>query len=248
MQLLRTIIIEDEIQSQIVLNNMLKAHGDVVEVIGIFDTVAKAVAFLREHEVDLLFLDIELPNESGFSLFEYYCKPHLKVIFTTAYNQYALQAFRLSAVDYLLKPLDRQDLKEALLKVQKLEANARLNEAYKLLLENLQAGNSRLAISHQNGYDIVETDDILWLEADVNYTTIHLKSKRNVTVAKTLRVFEDSLDPANFFRISRGAIVNVDSIIRLNRSAPLSVTLCDQSTLPVSDSRKDEFLNLYKKI
>lgn len=248
MQLLKTIIIEDEIQSQIVLSNMLKAHADVVEVIGIFDTVAKAIEFLKHHDADLLFLDIELPNESGFSFFEYYHKPHLKVIFTTAYNQYALQAFKLSAVDYLLKPLDINDLKEAVLKVQKMEVNTKLNEAYKMLMENLQGGHNRLAISHQNGYDIVETNDILWLEADVNYTTIHLKSKRNVTVAKTLRIFEDSLDPANFFRISRGAIVNVDSIVRLNRSNPLSITLIDQSTLPVSDSRKDEFLNLYKRI
>ncbi|MBK9109098.1 MAG: LytTR family transcriptional regulator [Saprospiraceae bacterium] len=95
---------------------------------------------------------------------------------------------------------------------------------------------------------MVETNDILWLEGEINYTKIHLRSMRNVTVAKTLRIFEDSLDPQKFFRISRSAIVNIDHITRLNRNNALSITLTDNSTIAVSEARKEDFLTLYKKI
>lgn len=248
MHKLKAIIIEDEEQSQIAIKNMLESHRDLVSVLGIFETVAQALPFLKANDISLVFLDIELPNESGFSLFNYKLSANLKVIFTTAYNQYAVQAFKISAVDYLLKPLDPQELKEAILKVRRLDANHKMNEAYRILIDNLHYGNNRIAISHQNGYDMVETNDILWLEAEINYTTIHLRSKRNVTVAKTLRIFEDSLDPQKFFRISRSAIVNIDHITRLNRNNALSITLSDNSTIPVSEARKEEFLTLYKKI
>lgn len=248
MHKLKAIIIEDEPQSQIALQNMLEFHRDLITLMGTFETVQPAAVFLKSHDVDIVFLDIELPNESGFSLFNYKLNPKLKVIFTTAYNQYAVQAFKISAVDYLLKPLDPQELREAILKVQRLDTNHKMNEAYKILIENLHHGNNRIAISHQNGYDMVETNDILWLEAEINYTTIHLRSKRNVTVAKTLRIFEESLDPQKFFRISRSAIVNIDHITRLNRNNALSITLIDNSTIAVSEARKEDFLTLYKKI
>ncbi|MBK8956764.1 MAG: response regulator transcription factor [Saprospiraceae bacterium] len=248
MLVLNAIIIEDEKQSQVALIKMLGSLTEYVSVVAVFESVAQAVPYLRSHEVDLVFLDIELPNESGFGLFNYNLNPNLKVIFTTAYNHYAIQAFKISAVDYLLKPLDRDELRDAVIKVRKIDANHRMNEAYKILIDNLNQGNTRIAISHQNGYDMVETSDILWLEAEINYTTIHLRSKRNVTVAKTLRIFEESLDPQKFFRISRSAIVNVEHITRLNRNQALTITLTDSSTISVSEARKDEFLNLYKKI
>ncbi|MBK9109055.1 MAG: response regulator transcription factor [Saprospiraceae bacterium] len=248
MHKLKAIIIEDEEQSQLAIKNMLESHNDMISVLGIFETVAQALPFLKVNDVSLVFLDIELPNESGFSLFNYKLNSNLKVIFTTAYNQYAVQAFKISAVDYLLKPLDPIELKEAILKVHRLDANHKMNEAYRILIDNLHYGNNRIAISHQNGYDMVETNDILWLEAEINYTTIHLRSKRNVTVAKTLRIFEDSLDPQKFFRISRSAIVNIDHITRLNRNNALSITLTDNSTIAVSEARKEDFLTLYKKI
>ncbi len=245
---IKAIIIEDEPESQVALATMLKTHCETVDLLGIFTNIKSAVDYLRGHEVELIFLDIELPGESGFSLFNYKIKSTTKIIFTTAYNQYAVQAFKISAVDYLLKPLDVQELKDAVGKVVKMESSHMLNEAYRILIENLNHGNNRLAISHQNGYDMVETNDILWLEAEINYTTIHLKSKRNVTVAKTLRIFEESLDSNKFFRISRSAIVNIDHIVRLNKNNTLSLTLVDNSTIPVSESRKDDFLTLYKRI
>ncbi len=245
---IKAIIIEDEPKSQEALATMLKVHCQTVELLGIFNTVKTAVDFIKGHEIELIFLDIELPGDSGFSLFNYNINSYIKIIFTTAYNQYAVQAFKISAVDYLLKPLDVQELKDAVGKVIKMDSNHKMNEAYRILVENLNQGNNRLAISHQNGYDMVETNDILWLEAEINYTTIHMKSKRNVTVAKTLRIFEDSLDPHRFFRISRGAIVNIDHIVRLNKNNTLSITLTDNSTIPVSEARKEDFLTLYKRI
>lgn len=248
MNKIRALIVEDEIHSQEVLANLIHKHVELVDILGIVSSVEQAVDFLQKKKVDLIFLDIELPGSSGFELFNYKLDPEIKVIFTTAYNQYAVQAFKISAVDYLLKPIDPTELKNAVQKVIKMENNVKLNEAYKILMENLHNGNTKIAVSHQNGYDLIETNDILWLEAEINYTTIHLKSKRNVTVAKTLRIFEDSLDPNQFFRISRSAIVNIDHIIKLNKNNALSITLVDNSSIPVSEARKDDFLMLYKKI
>ncbi|MBV6473591.1 MAG: hypothetical protein JPMHGGIA_01884 [Saprospiraceae bacterium] len=245
---LKSIIVEDELQSQVALQSMLDLHTDKLSVEGIFDSVRKANGFMQDHEVDLVFLDIELPNESGFALFENCIHKNIKIIFTTAYNHYAIQAFKISAVDYLLKPIDPQELREAIEKAIRIENEHRLTEAYKILVENLTHGNNRLAIAHQGGYDMVEMADILWLEAEINYTTLHLCQGRRVTVAKTLRLFEDALDPQNFYRISRGAIVNLGRIVRLHRDGGLTVTLSDSTVLPVADSRKEGFFNYFTRI
>lgn len=246
---LKTVIIEDEKESQATLVNMLKMYCDDIELLDVFDSVAKAVPFIKMNKVQLVFLDIELPNESGFSLFDYFSQPDFSIIFTTAYNQYAVKAFKLSAVDYLLKPIDLGDLKNSIEKVKRLDKQySRMDEVYKMLLQNIHHGSQRIAIAHQNGYDLIEINEILWLEAEINYTTIHLKSSSRITVAKTLKMFEEFLDPVQFFRISRSAIVNIKYIIKFQKLNGLHVTLIDNSIIPLSEARKEEFLALYKRI
>lgn len=248
MNKLRSLIIEDEKENQATLVNMLTMYCQDVEILEVFDTVAKAVPFIKSNNIHLIFLDIELPGESGFSLFDYISHPSFNIIFTTAYNQYAVKAFKLSAVDYLLKPIDLTDLKQSIEKVKKLDNHHKMDEVYQMLVQNIQHGSQRIAVAHQNGYDLVEINEILWLEADINYTIIHLKSNGKIIVAKTLKMFEDFLDPNQFIRISRGAIVNIKYIIRFQKQAGLSVTLIDNSIISLSETRKEEFLSMYKKI
>ncbi len=248
MNKLKAVIIEDEIESQATLVNMIRMYCSEVELYAVFDSVAKAVPFLKTNEVHFIFLDIELPGESGFSLFDYFPNPEFKIIFTTAYNQYAVKAFKLSAIDYLLKPIDLNDLKNAIEKVKRLDNNHKMDEVYKMLVQNVHHGSQRIAIAHQNGYDLIEVNEILWLEAEINYTIIHLRSNGKITVAKTLKMFEEFLDPGQFFRTSRGSIVNIKYIIKFQKQNGLNITLIDNSVVPLSETRKEEFLALYKKI
>lgn len=248
MNKLRSIIIEDEKESQATLVNMINMYCDNVELVGEFDSVSNAVAFIKSNDIQLIFLDIELPGESGFSIFEYFTNPEFSIIFTTAYNQYAVKAFKLSAIDYLLKPIDLTELKNAIQKVKRIGHHHKMDEVYKMLIQNVQNGSQRIAIAHQNGYDLVEINEILWLEAEINYTSIHLKSNGKITVAKTLKMFEEFLDPSQFFRVSRSAIVNIKYIVRFQKLNGLNITLIDNSVIPLAETRKDEFLTLYKKI
>lgn len=248
MNKLRSIIIEDEKESQATLTNMIQMYCEDVELLGVFDSVAKSVLFIKSNNVQLIFLDIELPGESGFSIFDYFPHPSFRIIFTTAYNQYAVKAFKLSAVDYLLKPIDLADLKNSIEKVKRLDNNHKMDEVYNMLTQNIQNGSQRIALAHQNGYDLVEINEILWFEAEINYTTIHMKSNSKITVAKTLKMFEEFLDPNLFFRISRSAIVNIKYIVKFQKQNGLSITLIDNSIIPLSETRKDEFLALYKRI
>lgn len=249
MNLVSTIIIEDELESQLVLARMIETNCKSLKLDGVFSNVISAVEYIKNANVDLIFLDIELPGESGFSLFSYFPNPKFHVIFTTAFNDHAVKAFKFSAVDFILKPVDLNDLLDAVVKFDRLYYLNNLEHNYRALISNLQLKDKkRFAVNHQSGFDLVELDDILWLQADINYTIIHLKSGGNVTIAKTLKLFEDYLDPEKFIRISRSAMVNINYITKFNKHNSLQITLIDKSVLPVSESRREELLSLYEKI
>lgn len=243
-----TIIIEDEIESQGVLVEMIDNYCKKLKICGVFGSVSDACLFIKKNKVDLIFLDIELPNESGFSLFEYFPSPKFFIIFTTAFNNHAVKAFKFSAIDYILKPIDYFDLINAVSKFERLNYLNTMENNYHALISNIRNNDEkRFAVNHQSGFDMIDYDEVLWLEADINYTKIHMRSRGIVTIAKTLKLFEDYLDPNRFFRISRSAIVNIDYIIKFHKNNLFYVTLIDKSNLQVSESRKDELLSLYNK-
>jgi len=244
-----TIIIEDEFESQTLIARMIELHCKNLKLCGVFNSVKEASQYIKKNKVDLIFLDIELPNESGFSLFEYFPSPKFFVIFTTAYNNHAVKAFKFSAIDYILKPIDYLDLINAVSKFERLFYLNSIEINYQALISNMKIkDDKRFAVNHQSGFDMIDYDEVLWLEADVNYTRIHMRSRGIVTIAKTLKLFEDYLDSSRFFRISRSAIVNIDYIIKFHKNTSFYVTLIDKSNLQVSESRKDELLALYNRI
>ena len=189
-----------------------------------------------------------MQGESGFNLFTFIPNPKFKIIFTTAYNQYAVKAFKFSAIDYLMKPIDLNELRSAITKVIELEEFIKTNELYNILIHNIKNGSNQIAITHQNGFDLINISDIVWLEAEVNYTSIHLSNGSKITVAKTLKHFEDYLDSNMFFRVSRSAIVNIRCISKFHKQNALTVTMTDRSTITVSEARKDELLSIYHRI
>ncbi|HMR43084.1 MAG TPA: LytTR family DNA-binding domain-containing protein [Saprospiraceae bacterium] len=245
---IRAIIVEDEESSQITLQNLLEKFCENVEVLGIAANVMEAVKLINKQSPDLVFLDIELPGQNGFELLDFYNKIPFEIVFTTAYDIYALKAIKLSAVDYLLKPIDLEELQDALKKVVLKRELHWQNKRIALLKENLNNSFQRLALPVQDGFEFVEIDDIVRLEANGNYTQFFFVSGDKILISKTLKYFEEVLSEHNFFRINRSDFISLKHIKKLSRNKKVIVSMKDGNDLGVAESRRDEFLQKMEKV
>jgi two-component system, LytTR family, response regulator len=242
MDKIKTIIVDDEENACLVLRNLIRDYCPELEIINEANDVKSAVKIINNNKVDLVFLDVEMPDENGFALFDYFNKPAFETIFCTAYSQYAINAFEVSAVDYLLKPLGISKLKEAVEKVvSKLENKISINNI-PILKENLSTNKiKKIGIHIGDGIVFMEINDILYFEADGSYTIIHHKNGKDLAVKK-IKHFEDLLaTDTRFFRIHRSYYVNITLIKKYSKKDGLSVTYDDKILLPISREKKEEF-------
>lgn len=241
MKTIKAIIVDDEENARLILKNFVSEYCPSVEIIAEAEDVKSAVKLINKNEVDLVFLDIEMPNENGFALFDYFNKPNFDTIFCTAYSEFAIKAFEVSATDYLLKPIGLTKLKEAIEKVEakRLIKNIGNIEALK---ENLsQKEIKKIGILIGDGIVFMDLNDILYFEADGSYTTIHHKNGSDLTVKK-IKHFEDLLsNDKRFFRIHRSYLINVSLIKKYSKKEGLSVTYDERTLLPISREKKEEF-------
>ena len=244
---LKVIIVEDEENSRVALFNMLTMFCDNIEVVEQVDSVPTAVQAIQIHQPDLVFLDIEMPGQNGFKLFDYFPKPNFEVIFTTAYDQYAVKAFRLAAADYLLKPVDLEELRAAIKKVIEKKDYKVVQDKITALKENLNNFFQKLALPTNEGFIFVEIRNIIRCEASGNYTHFFLKNKERIIVSKTLKVFAQILNDFNFFRISRSHLINLNYVKKYGRQKNPTITMEDGSILSLSENRKNEFLTIIEK-
>ncbi|MFK8007144.1 MAG: LytR/AlgR family response regulator transcription factor [Saprospiraceae bacterium] len=240
---MKTIIVEDEEKSRLTLANMLNNYCEGVEIIDSVDSIAKAVISIKKNKPDFIFLDIEFPGENGFSIFEHFPDPDFEIVFTTAYDTYALQALKMSAVDYLLKPIDLEDLQAAIIKVQDKKNIEASKFRVSILKGNINNQFQKLALPTNDGFSFVELNDILRCEAEGNYTLFHMNNASKIVVCRTLKTYHDILTDFNFFRISRSQLINLKYIKNFTRKRNSTVTMTDGSILSVSFGRKDEFLS-----
>lgn len=245
---LSAIIVEDELDSQLSLKNMLNKFCEGIQVVATVNRVHRAVQVIKELQPDIVFLDIELPNEKGFALFDYFPAPSFEVIFTTAYNQYALKAFKLSAIDYLLKPIDIDELRNAIRLVQEKKSFEVNQQRLEILKENLNSLNQRLALPTMEGYSFVELKNILYCEAQGNYTTFYLLNQEKIMVSKILKIYANLLQEFNFFRVSRSHLVNINHVKKYGRSKSPTVTMNDGTTVNVSVNRREAFLDQINRL
>lgn len=240
---IRAIIVDDEENARLIINNFICEFCPSVSIVGEAEDVKTAVKLINKNDVDLVFLDIEMPNENGFALFDYFNKPTFDTIFCTAYSEYALRAFEVSATDYLLKPVGVTKLKEAIEKVENKRASKHSNsDNIPVLKENL-AGKEikKIGILIGDGIVFMDLNDIFYFEADGSYTTIHHKNGKDLAVKK-IKHFEDLLAPdSRFFRIHRSYLANITLIKKYSKKDGLSVTYDDKILLPVSREKKEEF-------
>ena len=241
---IRALIVDDEKHCVETLSFRLAENCPDVEVVGDCQTIATASEAVSRLKPDLLFLDINLPDGTGFSLLDKLSGYSFQVIFTTAYDEFAIKAFKFNALDYLLKPVGDEELRLA---VERYKLRAPRPDTYselRLMLEELKKsreGIHKIALPTAHGHVFVLLDDIVRLQADSNYTLFFLKDSTKLTVAKTLKEYEDLLSDLSFFRIHNSDIVNLDYVKEYNKGKGGTVVLTDGTELEVSVRRKPQF-------
>jgi two-component system LytT family response regulator len=241
--MLRSIIIDDEVDARKTLSVFLGQYCPQVEILAEADGVQEGYRTIMTHNPDLIFLDIQMEDGTGFDLLEKIRSPRFSVVFTTAFDEFAIKAFKYSAIDYLLKPIDPDELIEA---VGKVKPDDRTNEdRIHGLLENRNGRNlDRLTLSSSEGLTFVKLENIMRLESDSNYTHFFLTTGEKITVPKSLKEYEKILPLSKFFRTHQSHIVNLNYVKKYMREDGGYVLMEDGSEVLVARRRKEEFINV----
>ena len=245
--MIRTLIVEDEKRSARLLEKLLNEFCENIEVAGISYNVPDAYEKVINLKPELVFLDIEMQSETGFDLLKKFSEINFAIIFTTAYEKYALRAIKFSAIDYLLKPIDVADLTLAVSKVEQYQKKNLLKSNLDVLLHNFQNKNNdlqKIALSTSEGLHLISVTDINYCESDGPYTTFYLKNAKPIIVSKHLKEYEELLTPFNFFRIHNSYLINLREIKKYVRGDGGQVEMNDGTLLNVSKSRKDDLVNI----
>lgn len=251
---LRAIIVDDEFHGRENLALLLKNYCPEVLLLGMAESAEQARKLLVELQPEVVFLDIQMPREDGFSFLESLEERNFSVVFVTAYDAYGIKAVKASAADYLLKPVSVQELKAAIKKLTVLhgykQKEPQLEESYRASVDALikdlssQQLPQTLTLPMSNGFKMVPIKHILRIEADDNYTHVYVYEDKSLVVAKTLKHFEGILDSKYFCRIHRSHIINLEYLKSFSKENGGIVELTDQTKLPISRRRLPEFLRL----
>ncbi len=240
--MIKALIIDDEEAPREILDDLLRNFCPAVQVAGMAKDTFEAEEMIKELQPNLLFLDVEMPRRNGIEFLKEQTDINYHVIFITAYNRYAIEAIKLSALDYLVKPIDIKELVAAVHRVSEEELKKdRINN----LLGNAESDTKKIALCHSDGIDFVPTDEILYAEADGSYSTVHLKSGGKIMISKTLKTLEDPLISNGFFRSHKSFLVNLSEIVRYDKEGYLNIS--NGAKLQVSRGKKDEIIRLISK-
>ena len=244
---LRALIVDDEADARENLRMMLEAHCPEVEIVGLAASAPEAREKIKELQPNALFLDIKMPGEDGFSLLTSIAELDLPVVFTTAYDEFALKAFKQNALGYLEKPIDIDELHRAvkILMKQTGELGSTTPSAIAALMKDPASPlSNRVAIPGRDGLVLLKHKDILYLEANDSYTTIHTVDGKRSVSSKHIRVFEMNLDPKSFFRVHKSYILNLAHLKEFSRAEGNMAVLDNGALVPVSRRRLPDFLSL----
>lgn len=242
--MLKSIIVDDEAKSGESLKILIEDFCDDVQVCAICKTVDEGLLAIMEHHPDVVFLDIQMQRETGFDLLERLQEVTFEVIFTTAHSEYAIRAFRFSAIDYLLKPIDLEELRASLGKVKKKLSQgitARLQQLMRNLKET-SGENYKLALPTTDGLFFVKVSSIVYCEASSNYTEIVTDDGRKHIVSRTLKEYDEMLSEYNFYRIHNSYLINLNAVKKYVRGEGGSVVMITGQSLDVSKRKKEGFL------
>jgi two-component system, LytTR family, response regulator len=249
--MITALIVDDEVDGREAIELAIEKYCPEVSIAGIFATAESGIAGIRQIQPDLVFLDVQMPQMSGFDVLQQLSPITFEVIFVSAYDRYAIKAIKFSALDYLLKPVDVDDLIQAVKKVKERLSSRNNSYQYQSVLNNIQAKSGKLeklAIPSANGIDFFNTGDIIYCRADGSYTTIVLKGQQNCLVSKNLKDFENLLAESGFCRVHHSYLVNLAHVQKYIKGEGGYVMLTDGHHVDISRRKKDEFLALLHKL
>ena len=246
METLRAILVDDELSSLQNLQSKLVEFCPDVEVVATAQKPEDAILFIRQHKPDVIFLDIEMPRMNGFRMLDELGELDFEIIFTTAYNHYAVDAIRISAFDYLMKPVAIKELQNALERLAKYR-QTRTRDKLDVLRQSLSPNKSqeeKIAIPTNEGLEFIPIKNILHIESSSNYSRIFLTDGKNILVTKLLKDFEDILEPYNFFRVHNSHLINLAYIKKYIRGEGGQVEMQNGDVIDVARRKKEEFIRL----
>ena len=245
---LKVVIVEDEPHSRETLRNMLRDYCPETEVLGWGDGIENGISEVRTKRPDLLFLDIEMPGGTGFDLLERAGKFDFEVIFTTAFEHYALKAIKFSALDYLLKPIDVDELKEAVEKVREKREKEVENVKLLTLLENLNRNKTdqTITLATSEGLEFIKVRDILYCEASGSYTRFYLKNNGRLLVSKHLKEYEHLLADCGFYRAHNSYLVNLSEVKRYVKADGGYLVMNNGDSVSISSRRKEMLMRMFE--
>ncbi|QLG45151.1 LytR/AlgR family response regulator transcription factor [Costertonia aggregata] len=243
--MLDAVIVDDEIKALQSLTWELTNFSDEIKVMASFTDSSEALSYLESNTPDCLFLDIEMPKMDGFQFIQNLKNKDFPVVITTAYNQYAIKALKNEAIDYLLKPIDTDDLKDTIVKIKKFNSkNYTAERLEKILLNfNSKSINKKITINTDGKLLFLENDEILYAESDGNYSTIYLSDGQKIVLTKKLKEVNELLPGDSFFRIHNSYIINLNKIKEFLKTDGY-VVLQSNHKIPVSRQKKSDFLDL----
>nr|NQU90820.1 response regulator transcription factor [Bacteroidota bacterium] len=249
-KMLRTLIIDDESHIRVTLSRFLAKYCPQVKLVGEATSVASGLEAIKEHNPGLILLDIKMADGTGFDLLHALDQIDFKVIFVTAHENYAIQAFKYSAVDFLLKPVNPHELAEAVRRaaeVRQSDYNTRL-QALEDNFKSNEPHRKKIILKTQENIHLMDIQDIVFCESDGCYTRIYTKDKNKILISKLLKEYDELLQGAGFYRVHKSYLINLRHIKRFEKQDGGNIVLTNEHKLPVASRKKEELLELFEKL
>ena len=242
--MLKAIIVEDEPYCCEILAAMLESDCPDVKIVNICNNAKDALTAIRQQSPDLVFLDVEMPKMNGFEMLEQLPSVNFEIIFTTSYDQYALKAIRFSAIDYLLKPVDQEELIKAIAKVSR-RSQKPIAQQLEILMQKIHQPSTpinKIAMPTMEGLQMIPVDSIISCESDSNYTILLLKNKKKIIVSRTLKEIEELLEEHSFIRVHRCYLANMNEVEKYVKGEGGYLVMSDGSSIDVARNKKELLL------
>ncbi|BDS15400.1 LytR/AlgR family response regulator transcription factor [Aureispira anguillae] len=248
---MRALVIDDESRARETICQIIKLYTPEINVIAEIDNVQDGITAIQQYQPDLIFLDIQLGDGNGFDILKAVDNTNLNVIFITAYDEYVLKALKVSAIDYILKPIDPDEFILAVEKAQKKISQEHIKERLNFFIQNMELPNKsiqKITLKTADSIHIVKIEDIIYCQADRNYTTFYFVNGQEIIVSKNLREYEALLPSKNFIRPHHSYLVNLNHIVRYDKSDRNALISINDHKIPVSTRRKDQIIQFLKNI
>jgi two-component system LytT family response regulator len=246
---MKAVIIDDEKRTRELISKLIESFDLGIETFPIGESVTSGLKAIEDIKPDLVFLDIQMPDGTGFDLLKMIPNKNFEVIFITAHEEFAIKAIKFSALDYILKPIDPEELKKSIEKALECIDHKKEDSQFEALQQNIQPSQKRrLVLKTQESVHVVDLDKIIRCEADRNYTSFFLVDHKKILVSKTLKDYETLLTGHNFLRVQQSHLVNLDYIDRYDKANGGTVIMKDGSEVPISPAKRDIFFKILENL